>query len=214
MDRAIINYKMLTKSLQNSNSLSICHSDVSKFLSFNVLMLNYIEFSKPEKATEYKIDYKMYGLQGYALNAHQPPQSKSHNVFRAGPSSSASGFDAARSTTQFPGASNFTSVIDYQLGTMLGQGNYAQVKQATHKSTGYIVAIKIYDKFRLSANAQVRKSVQREIKLLGELSSTDKKYNTSDGSQSFAVGHPNIMKLYDAIDTARQLYLILENVEG
>jgi hypothetical protein len=36
------------------------------------------------------------------------------------------------------------------------------------------VAIKIYDKFKLSANAQVKKSVQREIRLLSILSNTDK----------------------------------------
>ena len=35
---------------------------------------------------------------------------------------------------------------------MLGQGNYASVKFATHKATGMNVAIKIYDKFKLQAN--------------------------------------------------------------
>jgi hypothetical protein len=58
------------------------------------------------------------------------------------------------------------------------------VKQATHKATGMVVAIKIYDKFKLSANAQIKKSVQREIKLLSILSNTEKevrdKHNTHD----------------------------------
>lgn len=104
---------------------------------------------------------------------------------------------------------NYTSVIQYTLGSNLGQGAYAQVKQAVHKDTGMNVAIKIYDKFKLSANAQMKKSVQREIKLLSILSNTER-----TGSAEFGEGHPNIMKLYDAIDTPKQLYLILENVEG
>ena len=65
-------------------------------------------------------------------------------------------------------------MTEYQLGSLLGQGNYAQVKQAVHKATGHQVAIKIYDKFKLQANGQIKKSVQREIKLLSILSNTDK----------------------------------------
>lgn len=64
------------------------------------------------------------------------------------------------------------------------------------------VAIKIYDKFKLSANAQMKKSVQREIKLLSILSNTERAGNGS-GSAGFGEGHPNIMKLYDAIDTPK-----------
>lgn len=81
---------------------------------------------------------------------------------------------AAAAGSTFAGALNYTKVTEYQLGALLGQGNYAQVKQATHKATGMQVAIKIYDKFKLSANAQIKKSVQREIKLLSILSNTDR----------------------------------------
>jgi len=36
----------------------------------------------------------------------------------------------------------------------------------------------------------------------------------SSASHVFGQGHKNIMKLFDAIDTPKQLYLILENVDG
>ena len=53
----------------------------------------------------------------------------------------------------FPGSLNYTSLLDYQQGVNLGQGAYATVKQATHKESGMVIAIKIYDKFKLSSNA-------------------------------------------------------------
>lgn len=58
----------------------------------------------------------------------------------------------------------------------------------------------------------------REIKLLSQLSGTEKIENDYEAQENlcyeFGNGHPNIMKLFDAIDTPKQLYLILENVKG
>lgn len=76
------------------------------------------------------------------------------------------------SQSMFPGSLNYTNLTDYQQGVILGQGAYATVKQAVHKQSGMVVAIKIYDKFKLSSNAQVKKSVSREIRLLSLLSNT------------------------------------------
>lgn len=125
------------------------------------------------------------------------------------PASAFSQAAASSSSAQpFPGSLNYTNITEYQQGVLLGQGNYAAVKQATHKATGMVVAIKIYDKFKLSANAQVKKSVSREIRLLAQLSGTerpaDKKTDeTAEPSASFGQGHSNIMRLYDAIDTPK-----------
>ena len=58
-----------------------------------------------------------------------------------------------------------------------------------------MLAIKVYEKFNLM-EASRKKSVVREINVLKKLQ------------------HKNIMRLYDVIDTPRQLYLVLEHIEG
>lgn len=58
-----------------------------------------------------------------------------------------------------------------------------------------VLAIKVYEKYKLM-ELQRKKSVIREINALRKLN------------------HPNIMKLYDVIDTPKQLYLVMEYVNG
>lgn len=60
---------------------------------------------------------------------------------------------------EFSGALNYTEVKEYKLGKMLGQGAYAMVREAYHIDTGFVVAVKIYDKAKLNQNAQTKKSV-------------------------------------------------------
>lgn len=55
---------------------------------------------------------------------------------------------------------------EYKLGKLLGQGAYAVVREAVHVETGFRVALKIYDKYKLNQNQNIKKSVQREIKVL------------------------------------------------
>ncbi len=88
-----------------------------------------------------------------------------------------------------------SKISDYSIGNQIGQGAYAVVKQGFHKQTGRKVAIKIYEKYRI-ADSQRKASVSREIKLLQRLD------------------HANIVKLYETIDTPKQLYLIMELVRG
>jgi MAP/microtubule affinity-regulating kinase len=56
--------------------------------------------------------------------------------------------------------------------------------------------MKIYDKEKILSNASRKRSVSREIKLLKKLD------------------HPNIVKLYESIDTRKSLNLVMEHVEG
>lgn len=117
----------------------------------------------------------------------------------------------------FSACLNYTNLAEYSLQGFLGNGSYAQVRQATHKATNYPVAIKIYDKLKLNENKEVKKSVSREILLLSALSGTARRapshsavsmissnfseVNAFETMGEFGRGHPNIMRLFDAIDT-------------
>jgi len=60
------------------------------------------------------------------------------------------------------------------------------------------VAIKIYEKIKINLNSEVRKSISREIKILTALTGLEKNVYTN-----FCKGHPNIIRLFDAINTPR-----------
>lgn len=80
-----------------------------------------------------------------------------------------------------------------------------------HLPTGCKVAVKIYEKSKLNNSINTKRCVQREIKILNSIMSCYKR----EASEEFGiVGHPNIMKLYDAIETERELCLILELCQG
>jgi serine/threonine protein kinase len=79
--------------------------------------------------------------------------------------------------------------------SLLGVGGYAEVRRAKHRKTGQLVAIKIYEKYKL-IDVQVKHNLVREIKVLSKLN------------------HPNILRLYESIDTFSNVYLITEYVEG
>src|SRR5688500_14674986 len=85
---------------------------------------------------------------------------------------------------------------DYTLGKKLGEGAYAVVHTAFNKKTNDRLAMKIYDKEKILSNASRKRSVSREIHLLKKLD------------------HPNIVKLYESIDTKKSLNLVMEHVEG
>nr|XP_047132796.1 MAP/microtubule affinity-regulating kinase 3 isoform X3 [Hydra vulgaris] len=82
----------------------------------------------------------------------------------------------------------------YKLIKTIGKGNFAKVKLAKHLPTGREVAIKIIDKTQL--NQTSLQKLFREVRIM--------KY----------LDHPNIVKLYEVIETDKTLYLIMEYASG
>lgn len=78
----------------------------------------------------------------------------------------------------------------YEVESTIGKGNYALVKLARHRVTKTEVAIKIVDKTRLDKENLAK--VYREIDVLKMLN------------------HPNIIKLYQVMETKNMLYLVTE----
>jgi tRNA A-37 threonylcarbamoyl transferase component Bud32 len=83
-------------------------------------------------------------------------------------------------------------VNDYILLQTIGAGGHSIVRLSKHRATNELFAVKIMQKGRQTAQQQ------QEIAILKKLS------------------HPNIIKLYEAIDDARvdKVYLILEFLQG
>ena len=86
-------------------------------------------------------------------------------------------------------------IESYILGKELGKGSYATVRLGIHKETKKKYAIKIYSKISLF-DIQKRNIVKNEILILKNLD------------------HENIMKMYEVIDTPKNLYLVLEYING
>eukprot|EP00415_Alexandrium_ostenfeldii_P002691 UN2691 len=87
------------------------------------------------------------------------------------------------------------AVEDYAVGKQIGQGAYATVSFGLHKETNRKVAIKIYEKYKL-LDPQRKKSVRCEIRLMERLR------------------HPNIVNFHEALDTPKQIFLVMEFVGG
>jgi len=82
----------------------------------------------------------------------------------------------------------------YRLIKTIGKGNFAKVKLAKHVPTGREVAIKIIDKTQL--NPSSLQKLFREVRIMKLLD------------------HPNIVKLFEVIETEKTLYLVMEYASG
>lgn len=82
----------------------------------------------------------------------------------------------------------------YRLLKTIGKGNFAKVKLAKHVPTGKEVAIKIIDKTQL--NSSSLQKLFREVRIMKMLD------------------HPNIVKLFQVIETEKTLYLVMEYASG
>ncbi|XP_046483135.1 serine/threonine-protein kinase MARK2 isoform X11 [Neodiprion pinetum] len=82
----------------------------------------------------------------------------------------------------------------YRLLKTIGKGNFAKVKLAKHVPTGKEVAIKIIDKTQLNPGSLQK--LFREVRIMKMLD------------------HPNIVKLFQVIETEKTLYLVMEYASG
>ncbi|XP_043931557.1 serine/threonine-protein kinase MARK2 isoform X7 [Protopterus annectens] len=85
-------------------------------------------------------------------------------------------------------------VGNYRLLKTIGKGNFAKVKLARHVLTGKEVAVKIIDKTQL--NSSSLQKLFREVRIMKLLN------------------HPNIVKLFEVIETDKTLYLVMEYASG
>ncbi|EFX77430.1 hypothetical protein DAPPUDRAFT_305787 [Daphnia pulex] len=83
--------------------------------------------------------------------------------------------------------------IRYEIGRIIGDGNFAVVREGIDRRTRDRYALKLIDKKRCQGKEVVLES---EVQVLGRLR------------------HPNVVKLYDVIDANSILCLVLELVEG
>uniref|UniRef100_A0A8D2LEF0 non-specific serine/threonine protein kinase n=1 Tax=Varanus komodoensis TaxID=61221 RepID=A0A8D2LEF0_VARKO len=82
----------------------------------------------------------------------------------------------------------------YDLERTLGKGHFAVVRLARHVFTGERVAVKVIDKSKLDSGAAAQ--LLQEVRCMK------------------LVQHPNVVRLYEVIDTHAKLYLILELGDG
>ncbi|KAL6069422.1 hypothetical protein STEG23_027930 [Scotinomys teguina] len=81
----------------------------------------------------------------------------------------------------------------YEIGRVIGDGNFAVVKECKHRETKQAYAMKIIDKSKLKGKEDI---VDSEILIIQSLS------------------HPNIVKLHEVYETEAEIYLIMEYVQG
>ena len=83
----------------------------------------------------------------------------------------------------------------YVLGETLGTGSFGKVKLARHALTGHRVAVKIFNKRKVST-MDIGGRIKREIQYLKLLR------------------HPHIIKLYEVLTTPSDIIMVIEYAGG
>ncbi|KAL6865342.1 hypothetical protein ACP4OV_016493 [Aristida adscensionis] len=83
----------------------------------------------------------------------------------------------------------------YELGRTVGEGNFGKVKQARHRGTGELFAVKILDRAKILSQ-RIDDQIRREIATLKLLK------------------HPNVVRLHEVAASKTKIYMVLEFVNG
>lgn len=83
----------------------------------------------------------------------------------------------------------------YDVGKLLGQGNFAKVYHGRNLETGHSVAIKVIDKEKVVKIGLIEQT-KREISVMR------------------LVKHPNVVELYEVMATKTKIYVVMEYVKG
>ncbi|KAL1282162.1 hypothetical protein QQF64_000965, partial [Cirrhinus molitorella] len=87
-----------------------------------------------------------------------------------------------------------STILDkYKIGKVIGDGNFAVVKECIERATGKEFALKIIDKNKCRGKEHL---IENEVAVLRR------------------VKHPNIIMLIEEVDTPTELYLVMELVKG
>ncbi|XP_030643780.1 serine/threonine-protein kinase DCLK2 isoform X2 [Chanos chanos] len=87
-----------------------------------------------------------------------------------------------------------SSILEkYKVGKVIGDGNFAVVKECVERSSGKEFALKIIDKAKCRGKEHL---IENEVAVLRR------------------VKHPNIIMLIEEVDTPSELYLVMELVKG
>ncbi|KAM9267663.1 uncharacterized protein FYN16_005677 [Cariama cristata] len=83
-------------------------------------------------------------------------------------------------------------VGSYLVGKMINKGSFAKVMEGLHIPTGEKVAIKVIDKRRAKQDSYVFKNIKREPRI------------------HQMIKHPNVVRLYETLETDNSYYMVME----
>ncbi|CAK8679913.1 unnamed protein product [Clavelina lepadiformis] len=101
--------------------------------------------------------------------------------------------EAELDETTFP---HYKRVSDYLLGTCIGEGSFAKVRVGLHRPTKEKVAVKVINKTKAKKDSYVYRNLHREGKIMQ------------------MIQHPNIVQVYDILETGNNYYLVTELCTG
>ncbi|XP_072912550.1 uncharacterized protein [Hemitrygon akajei] len=87
-------------------------------------------------------------------------------------------------------------VGNYLVGKMINKGSFAKVMEGLHIPTGEKVAIKVIDKKKAKQDTYIQKNMKREPRI------------------HQMIKHPNIVQLFETLETENSYYMAMELCEG